>query len=78
MVPSPLCGQMVPFVNFVGKTNIKNHDFYLRASLRPNGPFCVALLLCAGAVLGAFIDFIGKTRTTIYISNSMCPAELLY
>ena len=27
MVPSPLCGQMVPFVDFVGKTRIKNNDF---------------------------------------------------
>ena len=27
MVPSPFCGALVPFVDFVGKTRIKNNDF---------------------------------------------------
>ena len=27
MVPSPLCGNSVTFVDFIGKTRIKNHNF---------------------------------------------------
>ena len=42
---------MVPFVDFVGKTNIKNNDFFKNVKTASN----VALLLCAGAVLGGFI-----------------------
>ena len=50
MVPSPLCGNSVTFVDFIGKTRIKNHNFHKIVKTGTN----VAQLLCAGAVLRAW------------------------
>ena len=70
IVPSPLCGQMVPFVNFVGKTNIKNHDSLKMCKLLRMSPYFCAQARYLVALLA---------RITVYIfNNSMCPAELLY
>ena len=66
MVPSPLCGQMVFFVNFINKTHMKNHKF---KGSRQTLYLCPSLL-CAGCGLRARCLLRSSSSSKTSLNNS--------
>ena len=66
VVPSLLCGESGPFVNFIGKTHMKNDKF---KGSRPTLYLCPSVL-CAGCGLCARCPLCPSSSTKTSLNNS--------